>query len=339
MTVLLATSFEPGAVPLKGTKPGDAKPTTDGDTPDGYANEKSSPKSEPEEKSMPPNLEAFISRECLPDIIDVYDKYTLWGWCPSLRLDCWDDFIARYPISFVREYPPRTPTNKDCPNRGQLDLRCSKYLGSGNHSKVVLAPLTLPSTAAAPSVRGAVAVKLAREGRSERDMLLNEAKIYNAFASSLHEGCYSHGLPIVPKFYGYYVPSLGTLKYDDDKLTEEDWKTVQQLLRHITPILLLEPCGKQIDPDRLSSESRTQMMTLFRHLHGVNVVQGSVYPRNILVQPGPLTLPCARRSLDEPSYRIIDFGRAECLDENCESIEELCADERDAFRRHMPLPT
>jgi hypothetical protein len=130
MTVLLTTCLEPGAVPLKGTKPGDAKPTTcelllpytaagfmclfgtGGDTPDGSANEKSSPKSEPEDKSMPPNLEAFISRECLPDIIDVYDRSTLQDLCSSLHFDCWDDFIARYPISFVREYPPRTPTNK-----------------------------------------------------------------------------------------------------------------------------------------------------------------------------------------------------------------------------------
>jgi hypothetical protein len=34
-------------------------------------------------------------------------------------------------------------------------------------------------------VGGTVAVKLAMEGCSERDMLLNEAKIYNAFSSSL----------------------------------------------------------------------------------------------------------------------------------------------------------
>jgi hypothetical protein len=34
-----------------------------------------------------------------------------------------------------------------------------------------------------------------------------------------------------------------------------------------------------------------------------------MYERNVLVQPGPLTVPRANRSLDEPSYRIIDFGR------------------------------
>jgi hypothetical protein len=44
-------------------------------------------------------------------------------------------------------------------------------------------------------------------------------------------------------------------------------------------------------------------------LHEANFIQGSFYERNILVQPGPLTLPRAERSLDKPSYRIIDFGR------------------------------
>ena len=34
-----------------------------------------------------------------------------------------------------------------------------------------------------------------------------------------------------------------------------------------------------------------------------------MYERNVLVQPGPLTVPPSNRSLDEPSYRIIDFGR------------------------------
>jgi len=34
-----------------------------------------------------------------------------------------------------------------------------------------------------------------------------------------------------------------------------------------------------------------------------------MFERNVLVQPGPLTVPRASRSLDEPSYRIVDFGR------------------------------
>lgn len=40
-------------------------------------------------------------------------------------------------------------------------------------------------------------------------------------------------------------------------------------------------------------------------------MQGSAYVRNILVQPGPLTVPLSHRSFSEPRYRVIDYGRAE----------------------------
>jgi hypothetical protein len=45
---------------------------------------------------------------------------------------------------------------------------------------------------------GAVAVKISKPQDGAREMLLNEAKIYNAFsARNLHRG----DVPIVPKFY------------------------------------------------------------------------------------------------------------------------------------------
>ena len=34
-----------------------------------------------------------------------------------------------------------------------------------------------------------------------------------------------------------------------------------------------------------------------------------MYARNMLVQPGPLSAPRTERSMDTPSFRIIDFGR------------------------------
>ena len=56
---------------------------------------------------------------------------------------------------------------------------------------------------------------------------------------------------------------------------------------------------------------RTQLHAMFVNLHEAGFLQGSVHPRNILVQPGPLTLPPSERSRESPSFRIIDFGRAE----------------------------
>ena len=55
---------------------------------------------------------------------------------------------------------------------------------------------------------------------------------------------------------------------------------------------------------------RTQLASMFVNLRELEFLQGSVYPRNMLIQPGPLTVPPSKRSLASPSFRIIDFGRA-----------------------------
>jgi len=59
-----------------------------------------------------------------------------------------------------------------------------------------------------------------------------------------------------------------------------------------------------------------------------------MFERNVLVQPGPLTVPPANRSPDEPSYRIIDFGRGLSLCVNKSSLRALIreaeSEQRDA---------
>jgi hypothetical protein len=77
---------------------------------------------------------------------------------------------------------------------------------------------------------------------------------------------------------------------------------------------------------------------LLHRLHAANFVQGSFFERNILMQPGPLTLPRTERSFDDPSYRIIDFGRGLCPGVNCRSTEYWCSEaeeERKAARRRI----
>lgn len=46
-------------------------------------------------------------------------------------------------------------------------------------------------------------------------------------------------------------------------------------------------------------------------LHCAGFTQGSWYVRNVLRQPGPLSLPPNERSSSTPSFRVIDFGRGE----------------------------
>jgi hypothetical protein len=128
---------------------------------------------------------------------------------------------------------------------GQLDLRHTELLGIGNHSKVVLAPLTCPSVS---STCRTVAVKFSRP-YADHKMLLNEAKIYNAFPRHLQDG----KTPVVPKFYGYYVRLREVYDWDDgdngvdDDLDEQKWKSLRTvLLNCITSILLLEACGKPV---------------------------------------------------------------------------------------------
>ena len=58
---------------------------------------------------------------------------------------------------------------------------------------------------------------------------------------------------------------------------------------------------------------REKCLRLFERLHEAGFMQGSPYPRNMLIQPGPLSVPDKERSLKEPSFRIIDFGRGHAV--------------------------
>ena len=50
------------------------------------------------------------------------------------------------------------------------------------------------------------------------------------------------------------------------------------------------------------------MYSLFCRLHDADIFQQSASLRNMVMQPGPLTLPPDRRSMEHPSFRVIDFG-------------------------------
>ncbi|KAG7445327.1 uncharacterized protein BT62DRAFT_933169 [Guyanagaster necrorhizus] len=76
-----------------------------------------------------------------------------------------------------------------------------------------------------------------------------------------------------------------------------------------SPILLLEECGTPIEPEEFSEDKRSECFSLVLRLHHADFVHNSLYPRNILRQPGPLTVRPSERSLKTPSFRIIDFGR------------------------------
>ena len=109
-------------------------------------------------------------------------------------------------------------------------------------------------------MRGAVAVKFANSDNKAREMLLNEAKIYNAFPYDLQGG----DVPVVPKFYGCYEPRIkvyGRVYGGNGKLEKEEW-TYETMPTHIGfPVLLLEACGKRVCNYRLSDSSRWERIT------------------------------------------------------------------------------
>ncbi len=153
----------------------------------------------------------------------------------------------------------KASANLDFRTIGQLDLSRQERLGSGSHSYVFPAPFTLPSRAA-PPLRGEVAVKLATADWADREMLENEAKIYDKFPCELQDSTPSSP-PVVPKFFGYYTPSCESVdSYKGDDGDEEGTMTVRRdvcklLQSIISSILLLEPCGEPIKSEMLSTSN------------------------------------------------------------------------------------
>ncbi|PIL28823.1 hypothetical protein GSI_08868 [Ganoderma sinense ZZ0214-1] len=113
---------------------------------------------------------------------------------------------------------------------------------------------------------------------------------------------------VVPKCYGYYVAvtSDGTAIMPThsncglDATCSVSWPT---------HILLVEECGRPIFPQVFTQEQKLHCLQLVRRLHAAGFAQNSMFARNVLVQPGPLSAPLSARSYTTPSFRIIDFGR------------------------------
>jgi hypothetical protein len=138
MTFCRAICPQADAPPPDATDPGNAKPATgellryvmlralcvsswgvlnSENTPEGDLNV---PNGVADGNSVPPILESFIPRNCLPDVIDVNDDYIRFYDIPVfMRLeapDLWERFTARHAIKFVRQYPPLSHTHEGTPN-------------------------------------------------------------------------------------------------------------------------------------------------------------------------------------------------------------------------------
>ncbi|KAH9834784.1 uncharacterized protein C8Q71DRAFT_849124 [Rhodofomes roseus] len=251
-----------------------------------------------------PKLEEFIPEEYFPDALLVHR-------------------VNHEPRKYKRVLPKFERDDiEDEPERlGTLYLNGPK-LGEGHHSYVRRAPLKLPPPLSAYGKHRmvTVAAKTSFVHVSARKFLRHEAEIFSLFPRHLQEEYCGYNLvtpikhpvpvgAIVPKFYGYYVPvesdgSAPDRKYEDHK----DDDTSQG--KGTSPILLMEECGEPVVPQKFSIDDRSECYSLMARLQLAEFLQGSMYVRNILWQPGPLWKPPQERSRETPSFRIIDFGRA-----------------------------
>jgi hypothetical protein len=141
------------------------------------------------------------------------------------------DHETTTPKKYKRLYPKLErdvtppPSSNTTPQIAYLNLACAPLLGTGHHSNVHRASLRLPPplTADSPTGEVTVAAKVAFRVSSARELLDNEAKIYDAFPEHLMEHWCGLNLvapikepvpvgPVVPRFYGYYIP----VKDDDN---------------------------------------------------------------------------------------------------------------------------
>ncbi|KAI5825606.1 hypothetical protein K523DRAFT_375563 [Schizophyllum commune Tattone D] len=153
---------------------------------------------------------------------------------------------------------------------------------------------------APPIARVRVAAKLSIRGDEH---LAHEARMYTRFPPELaqhRKGAASFKklnfeIPlgaVIPQFFGYYVPV--------EKPTDG---------RYLSPIMLVESCGTPIEGRCLNRLEKQTTASLFLRMHEAGFVQNSEFPRNVLMQAGPLSAPPAQRHRSTPSFRLIDFGR------------------------------
>ncbi|KAG6851843.1 hypothetical protein C0991_005553, partial [Blastosporella zonata] len=176
-----------------------------------------------------------------------------------------------------------------------------------------------------PEVPPTVKMRVVGKTSLEDDRhLVNEAANYEAFEKHFFEHWSGlNMLPplrdpvpvgaLVPQYYGYYVP-VQDCDEDADDTDGNSSAGTRTSPEYLSPILLLEDCGTIIDPDLLTHDQKTEALSLIHRFHFAGWAHGSVYHRNILTQPGPLSMPPSKRSKDTPSFRLIDFGRSYHVD-------------------------
>lgn len=210
-----------------------------------------------------PKLEEFIPTEFFPDVLIVHD--------PDNTTHQQNKDSIMMPIKYIRQSPifKRDEEGSE-PRVAHLHLAKQNRFGTGNHSYVYRAALTLPEPLSAHSPTGqvTVAAKLAYPRCTAHNLLRNEGRVYDTFPSHIQEEhCGYNIVPqcrfpvpataIVPKFFGYYLPVNARGEVvdhgaDHEKCSERNPCTVSWP----SPILLMEECGQPVEPSKFTVDQR-----------------------------------------------------------------------------------
>jgi hypothetical protein len=193
------------------------------------------------------SLEEHIPQQFFPDRLIVTDPSSLaFGAGNTPEKDS-----KRKPWVYERLYPTSSrDLSAEGPVTAELYLDAGEVVGVGHHSNVYLATLTLPKglSARTPDGKVTVVAKIAFSESEHRSLLQDEAEIFDSFPKYLSEEWCGYNIvppllspvpvgPVVPKFYGYYMPA-----------GEEN--------EELSPILLMEECGTPVNPRKLTREQR-----------------------------------------------------------------------------------
>ncbi|KAH8824442.1 hypothetical protein DL96DRAFT_1531665 [Flagelloscypha sp. PMI_526] len=102
---------------------------------------------------------------------------------------------------------------------------------------------------------------------------------------------------LVPQYYGHYIKPAMDASVDPSYL----------------PLMLIEYCGTQAEPEELAVSDRQECFSLIRRFHIEGWMHNSPYPRNFLVQDGPIGATLEERKVkgvERKVFRLIDFGRS-----------------------------
>ncbi|KAG1767102.1 hypothetical protein EDD22DRAFT_773523 [Suillus occidentalis] len=160
-----------------------------------------------------------------------------------------------------------------------------------------------------PVPRTAVVGVIAKLSIEDDCHLVREANNYQSFPDHFfqHWNGYNVISPIqdpvpvgalCPQFYGYYTPDDPT----DSRYSRQP--------RYLSPILLVEHCGREIDPNGLCQDDKQECASLMLRFHHAGWLHDSFAARNILWQQGKPTEWPIDRPHSGKSFRLIDFGRS-----------------------------